>query len=249
MSVPRRQPEIWTPANHFATSDPCSRRVSCLPVALCSPASRPGDHPRGNRRGFLALLGGGLILPAFLSADSVSAAKFVSEGVDPAKLWDGDRQLVFAYKAGEELGEDCQRLEDVKDDLPVSLLWRMPPDWVKVFPTIHFEVSTRRWKKYDGWQDAEHFIEYYSKFNPPPKSRGEDSPYKQYAAEYDGPEWTYPGEIDDHLLDPNQPHHFSRYELQGLSKREMENLHAAHHEERIEPGVRPPVRVGNLAAS
>ena len=219
--------------------DPCSRRI-------CSPKT-PGLL--ANRRRFLTLLGGGLILPAFLKTDVLSAGEFVSRGVDPAKLWDGDRQLVFAYKAGEELGEDCQRLDDVKDELPVSILWRLPPEWVNVFPTIHFEVSSRRWKKYDGWQDAEHFVEYYGRFNPPPKSLDEISPYKQYAAAYDGPEWTFPGTIKEHLLDPSQPHHFSEYELQGLSEREMENLHAAHHEERVDPGVRPPAQPSELAAS
>ena len=223
-------------------SDPCSRRIRSTAGNALSSITHP------NRRKFLTILGGGLILPAFLKADVASAAGFVSEGVDPAKLWDGERQLVYAYKAGEELGEDCQRLEDSKEDLPVSLLWRLPPDWVKVFPTVHFEVSSRRWKKYDGWQDAEHFIEYYGKFNPPPKSVGEDSPFKHYAASYNGPEWTYPGGIEDHLLDPAQPHHFSKFELQGLSKREMENLHAAHHEERVEPGVRPPGVKTKLAA-
>ena len=219
--------------------DPCSRRVRSSASALGLP----------HRRQFLGMLGGGLILPAVLNSGIVSAAKFVSEGVDPSKLWDGDRQLVFAYKAGEELGEDCQRLEDVKDDLPVSILWRLPPSWVKVFPTIHFEVSSRRWKKYDGWKDAEEFVTYYRKFNPPPKSLGEDSPFKEYAANYNGAEWTFPGTIDEHLLDPNSPHRFSRYELQGLSQREKENLHAAHHEDRIEPGVRPPQKKSNLAAS
>ena len=228
-------------------SDPCSRRIRPASLAATSPPAQKLFVP--HRRQFLKLLGGTLILPALAKVDALSATEFVSDGIDPAKLWDGDRQLVFAYKAGEELGEDCQRLDDVKDDLPVSILWRLPPDWVKVFPTVHFEVSSRRWKKYDGWQDAEHFTEYYTKFNPPPKSLNEDSPFKQYAVEYNGAEWTYPGEIDDHLLDPTQPHRFSRYELQGLSKKEMENLHAAHHEERIEPGVRPPVANDALASS
>lgn len=219
--------------------DPCSRRIRSTKLKNSLP----------HRRQFLGLLGGGLILPAFLNSDVLSAAEFVSQGVDPSKLWDGDRQLVFAYKAGEELGEDCQRLEDVKDELPVSILWRLPPDWVSTFPTIHFEVSSRRWKKYDEWKDAEAFVNYYNKFNPPPKSPGEDSPYKQYAAKYDGPEWTFPGTIDEHLLDPSSPHRFSQFELQGLSQREKENLHAAHHEESIEPGVRPPAKSSELAAS
>jgi hypothetical protein len=223
--------------------DPCSRRIrSTLPRAFTT-----------NRRRFLTLLGGGLILPAVLrdslSENALAAAEFVSAGVDPAKLWDGDRQLAFAYKQGEELGEVCQRLDEAKDDLPVSILWRLPPDWVKVFPTIHFEVSSRRWKKYDGWEDASDFVAYYQRFNPPPKSRDEDSPFKNYAANYGGPEWTYPGEIDDHLLDPNSLHQFSKFELQGLLKREMENLHSAHHEETIEPGVRPPQTTGALATN
>lgn len=218
--------------------DPCSRRV-CLPV-------RRADGP--TRRRFLQLLGGAAALPLLLGRDALWSAEFVSKDVDPAKLWDGDRQLVFAYQQGEELGEACRRLDEVKDELPVSILWRLPPDWARVFPTIHFEVSSRRWKKYDGWETAEAFVEYYEQFNPPPKTADQESPFKQYAAGYDGPEWTYPGTIKGHLLDPNSLHRFSEYELRGLSKREMENLHAAHHEERIDPGRRPPRTSSELAA-
>jgi len=228
--------------------DPCSRRIFSAGDGSDS-RSRQARAALPDRRRFLTLLGGGLVLPALLSDDVLSAAEFVSQGVDPAKLWDGDRQLVFAYKQGEELGEPCRRLDEAKDDLPVSILWRLPPDWVQVFPTIHFEVSSRRWKKYAGWEGPEPFLAYYEQFNPPPKSSDQTSPFKGYAAAYDGPEWTYPGEIDDHLLDPNSLHRFSKYELRGLSKREMENLHAAHHEERIGPGRRPPTTKKKLAAS
>ena len=126
-----------------------------------------------------------------------------------------------------------------KDKLPVSLVWRLPPDWATVFPTIHFEVSSRRWKKYEGWQTPEHFNDFYGRYNPPPRSANELSPFKQYAKNFDGPEWSFPGELDEHLLDPDSLHRFSKFELRGLSEQEMKNLHSAHHEEQIEPGFRP----------
>jgi hypothetical protein len=236
------------------SADPYSMRVRCLPLRGRG-SSRPLDAleiqiPAQRRRHFLRLVGGSLLVPWLvgerLFADEaqdnggVKATGYVSQDLDPAKLWDGDKQLVFAYKQGETLGEACQRLEDVKSELPVSILWRLPPDWVKKFPTVHFEVSSRRWKKYESWESAEKFIQYYGQFNPPPKSAGDESPFKSYAAGYKGDEWTYPGKIRDHLLDPEQPHQFSEYELRGLSKQEMENLHSAHHEESVSPGRRPP---------
>jgi hypothetical protein len=193
------------------------------------------------RRRFLKFLSGSLLAPALLRDGSLPAADFVSRNLSPEQLWDHDRQLVFAYKQGETLGEFCQKLDAVKDELPVSILWRLPPEWVKVFPTIHFEVSSRRWKKYESWQDAAAFTHYYEQFNPPPKTSEDISPYKQYAANFQGEAWTYPGEIADHLLDPQSMHRFSEYELRGLTKGEMENLHSAHHEELVEPGRRPPV--------
>ena len=230
------------------SADPYSMRVRCVPLRargeLVAHQALEFQVAPSHRRHFLKLLGGSLLLPWVMGDDvlGVETAKndFVSQDVDPAKLWDGDKQLVFAYKQGETLGEACQRLEDAKSDLPVSILWRLPPDWVKRYPTIHFEVSSRRWKKYDKWESAETFIKYYEQFNPPPKSAGDESPFKSYAATYTGDEWTYPGKIKAHLLDPTQPHHFSEYELRGLTKQEMENLHSAHHEERVAPGRRPP---------
>lgn len=219
--------------------DSCSRR---LPV-------RAGTIKTPNRRGFLKLLGGSLLLPAVgrgLLPDDVLAVDFVSQGIDPAKLWDANRLFVFAYKQRQELGELCQRLDAAQEELPVSLIWRMPPHWVKSFPTIHFEVSSRRWNKYEGWQTPKHFVDFYKRYNPPPRSANQSSPFKKFAATYDGPDWSYPGAIDDHLLDPDSLHRFSKFELQGLSKQEMKSLHAAHHEEYIEPGVRPP-KVGSLS--
>jgi hypothetical protein len=230
-------------------ADPCSMRVRCIPLRAAQGAAQESSPLEiqvapAHRRHFLKLLGGSLVLPWLMSDDAfgreTAKSDFVSKDVDPSKLWDGDKQLVFAYQQGETLGEACQRLEAAKSQLPVSILWRLPPDWVKKFPTIHFEVSSRRWKKYDQWESAEAFIKYYSQFNPPPKSAGDESPFKSYAATYTGDEWTYPGKIREHLLDPAQPHHFSEYELRGLSKQEMENLHSAHHEELVAPGRRPP---------
>jgi hypothetical protein len=213
--------------------DPCSRRLPVTADAITT----------ASRRGFLKLLGGSLLLPAVgggLLPKDARAADFVSQGIDPAKLWDADRLIVFAYKQGQELGKLCRRLDDAKQELPVSLIWRRPPAWVHAFPTIHFEVSSRRWKKYEGWQTPEHFVDFYERYNPPPRSACEPSPFKPYAANYDGPPWTYPGEIDHHLLDPNSLHRFSNFELRGLSNEELVNLHSAHHEERIEPGLRSP---------
>ncbi|MCG8583301.1 MAG: hypothetical protein MI757_01145, partial [Pirellulales bacterium] len=150
---------------------------------------------------------------------------------------------VYAYQQGPQLGEACKRLDTAESELPVRLIWRLPPDWVSVYPTIHFEVSSRQWKKYEGWQSPSHFVDFYAQYNPPPRSANQASPFQQYAATYDGPPWTYPGEIADHLRDPNSPHRFSEFELRGLSQQEMENLHAAHHEERVGPGLRPPEEI------
>jgi hypothetical protein len=250
--APRRV-ALRAPSNVDWSADPYSMRVRCLPLYRrgTSPAvdALEIQVPARHRRHFLKLVGGSLLVPWLLGdtlfADEtqesgVKATGYVSQDLDPAKLWDGDKQLVFAYKQGETLGEACQRLEDAKSELPVSILWRLPPDWVKKFPTVHFEVSSRRWKKYESWESAEKFLQYYQQFNPPPKSAGDESPFKSYAAGYKGDEWTYPGKIRDHLLDPEQPHQFSEYELRGLSKQEMENLHSAHHEEVVAPGRRPP---------
>jgi hypothetical protein len=220
--------------------DPCSRRRPVTPESIKT----------ANRRGFLKLLGGSLLLPTMgrgVFSTDVLAVDFVSQGIDPAKLWDANRLFVFAYKQRQELGELCQRLDAAKEELPVSLIWRLPPDWVKSFPTIHFEVSSRRWKKYEGWQTPEHFVDFYKRYNPPPQSANQPSPFKQYVATYDGPEWTYPDAIDEHLLDPSSLHRFSKFELRELSKREMENLHAAHHEEQIEPGLRPETQGVQMA--
>lgn len=208
---------------------------------VCVP---PGGGARSDRRRFLKMLGSGLLVP--LAGTLQAAEESASQDIDPARLWDGDRQLVIAYKQGETLGEACRRLDAVADQLPVKLLWRLPPDWVEIFPTIHFEVSSRRWKAYKGWPDASHFVKFYEQFNPPPKSPRQVSPYKQYAADYDGPEWTYSGKIRHHLLDPDSPHQFSKYELQGLTKQEMEKLHSAHHEKHVKPGRRPPVTNAQL---
>lgn len=230
------------------SADPYSMRVRCVPLRARG-SSRAASALEiqvapSHRRHFLKLLGGALVLPWMMSddllADESKKSDYVSQDLDPAKLWDGDKQLVFAYKQSETLGEACQRLEDSKSELPVSIIWRLPPDWVKKFPTIHFEVSSRRWKKYETWENAEKFIKYYEGFNPPPKTDDDESPFKSYAANYNGDEWTYPGKIRSHLLDPTQPHHFSKYELRGLTKQEMENLHSAHHEELVAPGRRPP---------
>jgi hypothetical protein len=228
-------------------------RVRCVPLrtrgALGIRDALEIQVAPAHRRHFLKWLGGALLLPWAMGddllGDESTTGNFVSRDVDPAKLWDGDKQLVFAYKQGETLGEACQRLDDAKSQLPVSILWRLPPDWVKRYPTIHFEVSSRRWKKYDQWENADKFIKYYDEFNPPPKSAGDESPFKSYAASYTGDEWTYPGKIRDHLLDPAQPHRFSEYELRGMTKQEMENLHSAHHEERIAPGRCPPQKRTN----
>jgi hypothetical protein len=234
-------PAVWN-------SDPYSMRVRCIPLRAAGESTERSHAIElqvapTHRRHFMKLLGGSLLLPWMMSDDllaETAKSDYVSQDVDPAKLWDGDKQLVFAYQQGETLGEACQKLEDAKSELPVSIIWRLPPDWVKKFPTIHFEVSSRRWKKYESWESAEKFIEYYNKFNPPPKSAGDESPFKSYAARYKGDEWTYPGKIREHLLDPAQPHHFSEYELRGLTKQELENLHSAHHEELVAPGRRPP---------
>lgn len=235
--VPLETPQPEQPNCVLLFGDPCSIR---LPLREDSRLSRAKLSQGTSRRRFLTIAGGTLLLP-LVAGGRLRAGDFVSKDVDPAKLWDGERQLVFAYKRGETMGEACQRLDAVKDELPVSIIWRLPPDWVRQYPTIHFEVSSRRWKQYPGWQDAADFVRYYEQFLPPPKSKAEGSPFKSYAAAYDGPEWTYPGEITEHLLDPEAPHRFSEYELRGLSKVEKENLHAAHHEEIIAPGRRPPV--------
>lgn len=240
---------LRTPRVCVVQVDPFSMRVRCLPLRALGGARRSPDGwnfalPAAGRRQFLKLLGGSLLLPWALgdelSAEETAKSDFVSQDLEPSKLWDGDKQLVFAYKRGETLGEACQRLADAQPDLPVSLLWRLPPDWVRKFPTIHFEVSSRRWKKYDQWESAAAFSKYYDEFNPPPKSAEEPSPFKSYAASFSGDEWTYPGKIREHLLDPGQRHRFSEFELRGLTKQEMENLHSAHHEELIAPGRRPP---------
>ena len=220
--------------------DPCSRRCSTRRSTRVSVGAEISETV--GRRDFLKRVGASLLLPAaakVLLPSEAWAGDFVSQGVDPAQLWDGERLRVFAYKQGAELGELCRRLDDVKAELPVSLIWRLPPDWANVFPTIHFEVSSRQWKKYEGWQTPEHFVDFYARYNPPPRSANQPSPFQQYAASYDGPKWSYPGEIDTHLTDPESLHRFSKFELRGLSKQDMENLHAAHHEEHIEPGLRP----------
>lgn len=43
-----------------------------------------------------------------------------------------------------------------------------------------------------------------------------------------GPEWSYPGDIANHLMGPN--HNFSQSQLVGLSKAELEAMHSADHE-------------------
>lgn len=169
--------------------------------------------------------------------------EFVSKGVDPEKLWENDRQIVIVYQQGEVLGESCQQLDSVKENLPVHLIWRLPPDWVNEFPTIQFEVSDRQWQTHQGWESMETFLVHYREFNPPPKSADEVSPYKNFAAHYDGKHWNYPGKIDHHLLNPKAPHRFSQFELFGLTKEEMENLHSAHHQKLLQPGRRPPNQI------
>jgi hypothetical protein len=112
----------------------------------------------------------------------------------------------------------------------------MPEQWVKVFPTIQFETSARNWQTYEGWQNLEHFAKHYEQFNPPPRSNDATSPFKEFATNFPGSAWSFPGKIADHLLDPNSLHKFSEYEIRNLAEKEMINLHSAHHEDLIEPG-------------
>ena len=163
-----------------------------------------------------------------------------NERLDPARLWDGDRQLVFAYQKGPEMGDACRLLDGDRRLLPVKLIWRLPPDWVQEFPTIHFEVSSRRWKSYTGWQGPQQFIDFYNQFNPPPRRRGQLSPFKPFVDRYETAKWSWPGRITDHLLDPNGPHAFSEYELRGLSVRQKKMLHSADHLGLVKSGRRPP---------
>ncbi len=228
--------------------------IVCFPIDSRDPYSVPLT-PQASRRRFLAKLSGAfagaLILPGMLGGRSLKAAEgdvekaFISEGVDPAELWLEGKQIVVAYKQEEELDELSQALDVVRETLPVSLKWRIAPEWVKVFPTLHFETSDRQWQVYEGWQGIEHFAEHYDQFYPPPHSNEDTSPFKEYAANYPGIVWTYPGTIDHHLLDRSSLHKFSEYEIRNLSVKEMEKLHSAHHEGLIAPGrkvtSKPPV--------
>ncbi|MCG8583928.1 MAG: hypothetical protein MI757_04360, partial [Pirellulales bacterium] len=75
----------------FDPRDPCSRRIR-------EPARRTDID---DRRRFLKLLGASLLLPSVgrtLTPNDVLAREFVSQGIDPAKLWDEDRLLVYAYQ-------------------------------------------------------------------------------------------------------------------------------------------------------
>jgi len=164
-------------------------------------------------------------------------------------LWDGPRQIVIAYQQGETLGEPCRLLDAAKDDLPVSIRWQLPPTWAERFPMIHFANSSGRWAVYKGWQSVEHFVAAYNEFNPPPKSDRQVSPFKEFVRTYADDYWTWPGRITDHLLDPEGPHRFSAYELRGLKVSEKKRLHAAHHQELIAPGRRPPAAVEAITLS
>jgi hypothetical protein len=155
-------------------------------------------------------------------------------------MWDGEKQVVYAYQRGAEKGEPCLQLEAVSVELPVKLMWHMPPDWVKTFPAIHFQTSSGQWAVYEGWQGKEAFLADYATYNPPPKTTKQASPFKGFVQKYWAPQWTWPGLITDHLLDPNGPHRFSEYELRGLKTSEKKRLHTAHHNGLVEPGKRPP---------
>jgi hypothetical protein len=157
------------------------------------------------------------------------------------KIWDGQRQVVYAYQRGEEKGEACLRLDAVKDELPVKIVWQMPPDWVTTFPAIHFQTSSGQWAIYEGWQGKDEFLADYATYNPPPKSEQDTSPFKGFVQHYYDAQWTWPGLITQHLLDPHGPHRFSEYELRGLKTSEKKRLHTAHHNGLVEPGKRPPV--------
>ena len=125
-------------------------------------------------------------------------------------------------------------------NLPIKLNWQLPPDWVKEFPTIHFLKSNGEWETYEGWKDADAFLDVYDDFNPPQQITRQISPYKQFAQHYFPPYWSWPGGITNHLLNPHGPHRFSDFELRGLKTSEKKRLHAAHHMGIIEPGRRPP---------
>ncbi len=231
--------------------DPYSVRLECVPLGGLSVTSR---------RRFLGQLtgafAGALILPALLESESFAAEEekaFISDGIDPADLWLDGKQIVVAFKQGEEMGEMCRALDDMRAELPVAIEWKLPEEWVKVFPTIHFETSSRKWKVYEGWEDLEHFTKHYEQFNPPPHSNDDASPFKEYAADYPGAAWSFPGKIADHLRDPKSLHKFSAYEIRDLSKEAMINLHSAHHENLIEPGrnpaSKPPPNEGSRSTS
>jgi hypothetical protein len=227
--------------------------LECVPL---------GHDSMTSRRRFLGQLSGAfagaLILPALLERQAVGAEEteekaFISEGIDPAELWLDGKQIIVAFQQGEEMGEACRVLDGMQAELPVALKWKLPEEWVKVFPTIHFETSSRNWLVYEGWKDLEHFTEHYDQFNPPPHSDDDTSPFQEYAANFGGRPWTFPGKIDNHLRDPNSLHKFSAYEIRNLSEKEMINLHSAHHENLIEPGrkttSKPPGNTVNRANS
>ena len=231
----------------------CGLQVSLL--RRCQSSLPVDDQPSTQlqRRSFLRSTAAGILVATqrsqIATAETTEKVKnnaadreleFVSKGVNPEKLWENDRQIVIVYQQGEVLGELCQQLDSVKEDLPVHLVWRLPPDWVNEFPTIQFEVSDRQWQTHKGWESMETFLVHYREFNPPPKSADEVSPYKKFAAYYDGKHWSYPGDIDHHLLNPKAPHRFSQFELFGLTKEEMENLHSSHHQKLLQPGRRAP---------
>jgi len=188
--------------------DPLSIPLECVPLERVFSSSR-----RRFLAQFSGAIAGALILPTLLENRAFAEDEekaFISAGIDPTELWLDGKQIVVAYKQGEELGERCRVLDDVKAELPVALKWKLAEEWVKVFPTIHFETSSRNWQSYEGWTTIEQFTEHYEQFLPPPKSDEDTSPFKEFAADYSGRAWTFPGEIEEHLRNPKIPTQIQR---------------------------------------
>ncbi len=142
---------------------------------------------------------------------------------------------VFAYKPADFKCPGCDKLKMEADLLPVDLEWKSAPDWVKSYPTLHWQGIDGKWYQYQ-WgklptteKDVWRFIHRYSETREkqPPKEEPEF-----HSTSYDNRRWTWPGEIKQHLM---ATHGYSADELAGLSHAQ---LVAIHNRSQNTPGLK-----------